>query len=187
MGRLTSAVHRLLRLLLVTCLAAPAIASAQTDIASAPLPAPPPLRLFTDTVPESSGRSIEWNKSSSWWEPPASGSEIPRFTIGHTVVFNTAAGLALSAGLFGRRGDPLPLFLSQGTTGATQRAASRSVTDPESHRLRFDAAFGVTAPLWIDPQLKINATGELFVPVTGSTVGPFRPSRAFKFRLAAGF
>lgn len=179
MGRLKSVtVHRSLTLLFVTCLVAPGIASAQTDIASGPVPAPPPpLRLFKDTVPESRGRSIELIKSSSWWEAPSSGSEVPRWTIGHTVAFNTAGGLALSAGFFGRRADPLPLFLSQGATRATQRAATNSVTDPDTYRVRWD------------PRLKMNAIGEVFVPLTISTVpsGPFRTSRAFRFGIGTGF
>jgi hypothetical protein len=67
-----------------------------------------------------------------------------------------------------RNADPLPLFLSQGATRATQRAASNSVTDPDTYRLRWDAKFGVTASLRNGPQLKINAIGEVFVPLTGS-------------------
>ena len=183
-------VQRSLTLLFVTCLAAPGIGSAQTVIASAPLPAPPPpLRLFNETVPESSGRSIESIKSHSWWEPPARGSEIPRWTIGQTVAFNTAGGLALSAGFFGRRADPLPLFLSQGATRATQRAASNSVTDPDTYRLQWDAKFGVTAPLSNGPQLKIDAIGEVFVPLSGWTDRPaaFLPSPAFRFGVVTAF
>jgi hypothetical protein len=182
--------HRSLTLLFVTCLAAPGIASAQTDIASALVPAPPPpVRLFKDTVPEPSGRSIELMKSSSWWEAPARNNEIPRFTIGHTLSFKSPGGLAWSAGLFGRRADPLPLFLSQGATPATQRLASNSVTDPATYRLRWDAKFGVTASLRNSPQLKIDATGEVFVPLTGSRKPSpwFLPSGAFRFGVRTGF
>jgi hypothetical protein len=182
--------HRSLTLLFVTCLAAAGIASAQTDLASAPVPAPPPpLRLFNDTLPESSGRSITSIKSSSWWEAPARNNEIPRFTIGHTVSFKTPGGLEWSAGLFGRRADPLPLFLSQGVTPDTQRLASNSVTDPAIYRLRWDAKFGVTASLRNSPQLKINAMGEVFLPITGSSEPSpwFRPSRAYRFGLRTGF
>ncbi len=198
MGRLKSLVHRSLTLLFVTCLAAPGIASAQTDIASdiasVPVPAaPPPLRLFTDTVPESSGRSLETVKSSSFWEAPARGNEVPRWTIGQTVTLNTAGGFALSAGFFGRRADPLPLFLSQGATSATQRAATNSVTDPDTYRLRWDAKFGVTASLRNSPQLKINALGEVFVPLSvplsdsKNAPPPFLTSRAFRFAVKTAF
>ena len=115
---------RLLTLLIAAFLAAPEIASAQGIIAPATQPAPPPpVQLFNEKVPESSGRLIESirSSSSSWWEPPASGSEVPRFQIGQTFSLNTAGGVALSAGFFGRRGDPLPLFLSQNVTRDMQR------------------------------------------------------------------
>ena len=177
-----------LTLLFVTFLAVPAIGSAQTLIAPAP-PAdapPPPLRLFKEAVPESSGRWFESIKSPNWWEPPASGSEVPRWAIGHTVALRAAGGVALSAGFSGRRGDPLPLYLSEGTK---QRPASSSITGPGSYRLQWDAKFGVTAPLWNGPRLKINAIGEVFVPLTGSTdaSAPFLTSRAFRFGVLTAF
>jgi hypothetical protein len=178
-------------LLVVTCLAAPAIAGAQIDTASVPVPAPspPPLRLFKDTVPESSSRWLESIKSFSWWEPPVRGNEIPRWTIGYTAEFNPAAGLTLSAGLFGRRGDPLPLFLSEGATRATQRLASNSVTDPATHRVRWDAKFGITKSLRNSPHLKIKATGDVFIPLTApTTLSPaFLTSRAFRLGLRTAF
>ncbi len=180
-------VQRLFALLVATFLAAPGIGSAQTAIASAPLPDPPPLRLFTETVPKGSGRAIESIKSSSWWAAPAGNSETPRWAIGQTVALNTTGGVALSAGLFGRRADPLPLFLSQGATQGMLRAASRSITHPSTYRLQWDAIFRVTAPLWNDPQLKIDGFGEVFVPLISSTDRPFRPARAVRFGVATGF
>ena len=181
---------RLLTLLMLAYLAAAEIGSAQT-IASAPLPAPPPppLRLFKETVPESSGRSIESLRSSSWWEPPARNSEIPRFGLGNTVAFNTAGGLALTAGFFGRRADPLPLFLSQGASRDMQRYASNSVTDPSFYRLRWDVKFGVTAPVLNGPKLKVDAIGEVFVPVSSPTDSKvaFPTSRTFRLGGAFGF
>ncbi len=180
---------RSLTLLLVTWLAAPGIAGAQIDINTAPVPAPPPLRLFKDTVPEPSGRSIETIKSSSWWEAPRRNNEIPRWAIGQTVALNTAGGLALSAGFFGWRADPLPLFLSQGAAPATQRLAGNSVTDPDTYRLRWDATFGITASLRNSPHLKINAIGELFVPLTTpkNPSPAFLTSRAFRFGVRTAF
>ena len=181
-----------LTLLVVAYLVGPEIGSAQIIIAptlppAAPLPPPP--QLFTESVPESSGRLSL--KSSSWWEPPASGSDIPRWAIGHTVAFNGVGRVALSAGLFGRRGDPLPLYLSQNVTPAMQRAASDFVRDPRTSRLRWDAKFGVSAPLWNRPTLKMNAIGELFVPMSAPTGGstPFLKSGTLPFRLggAIGF
>ena len=183
-----STMAKSLTLLVVTCLAAPGIAGAQTGLASAPDPRPA-LRLFTETVPESSGRSSETLKSSSWWEAPAGNNEIPRWGIGHTFAVNAGRGVSLSAGFFGRRADPLPLFLSQGVTPDTLRATSNSVTDPATHRLHLDAKFGVAALLRNGPQLKINAIGEVFLPLKGSSnpSPAFRASRAFRLGLKTAF
>jgi hypothetical protein len=161
-------------------LAAPAIGSAQTAISSAPLPASPaPIVLFKDTLPESTNRSIESLKSSSWWEAPADNSEIPRWTIGNTVTFKTAGGLAWSAGLFGRRADPLPLFLSQGISRNAQRLVSNSVTDPSTYRLQWDAQLGLSVPVSDGPKLTINGIGEVFVPLGSMDAAP----GASKFKL----
>src|SRR5687768_13833609 len=111
-----------LTLLVVTCLAAPGIAGAQTGLASVPVPEPrPPLRLFTETVPESRGGTLEAIKSSSWFEPPTGNNEIPRWQLGYTAAVNAPGGLELSAGFFARRADPLPLFLSHGVAPDTLR------------------------------------------------------------------
>jgi hypothetical protein len=95
----------------------------------------------------------------------------------------------LSAGFFARRADPLPLFLSQGATRATQRAAGNSVTDPAIYRMRWDARFGVAASLRDGPRLKLDAIGEVFVPLTGSSdpSPPFLTSRAIRFGIVTGF
>ena len=60
---------------------------------------------------------------------------------------------------------------------ATLRAAGNSVTDPATHRLQWDATFGVSALLRNGPQLKISA-----VPSPA-----FRPSRAFRFGVRTAF
>jgi len=71
----------------------------------------------------------------------------------------------------------------------SQRAASNSVTDPDTYRLRWDATFGIAASLRNGPQLKINAIGEVFVPLTVSSdpSPPFLTSRAFRFGVKTGF
>jgi hypothetical protein len=150
--------------LVVAWLAIPATGIAQIVIPAPPPDTPPPLRLFEDATPEPNRGRIGSIKSPNWWEPPVSGSEIPRWAIGHNITFNTAGGLALSAGIFGRRGDPLPLYISE---GSTQRARP-AVTGPGSYRLQWDVKLGVSVPVWNGPRLKLNAIGELFVPVAGS-------------------
>jgi len=181
-------VQRSLPLLVVACLAAPETGRAQTGIASAPLPAPPPppIQLFKESAPEPGGTSIELLKSSSWWEPPATTSEIPRFTIGQTFTVKRPGGVALSAGFFGRRGDPLPLFLSEGASRGLQRLASDAVAEPNTSKLQWDAKLGVTAPLWNTPNLKIDGFGEVFLPLSGSSDRPVAMPTSPAFRLGVG-
>jgi hypothetical protein len=181
--------HGSLTLFCVTCLAAPAISSAHALITPTPLPVapPPPVRLFNETLVESSLSPVTI-KSANWWEPPAIGNDMPRWRIGYTVKLNTASGFALSAGLSGRKGDPFPLYLSE---GFTQRvASSKAQTDhPGSYRLQWDAKFGVTAPLRNTPRLKIDGIGEVIVPLTRSTYpwDRFLTSRVLRFGVGMGF
>jgi hypothetical protein len=154
-------------LFLVTRLAIPALGSAQTVIAPPPpSESPAPLRLFKDAPREPGGDwigSTKNPKNPNWWELPASGSEVTRWSVGHSVALNTGGGLAWSAGFFGRRGDPLPMYLSEQTT---QSAGSNAITGPGTYRIQWDAKFGVSAPVWTGRRLKIKAIGELFVPLT---------------------
>jgi hypothetical protein len=163
-------------LLVVACLATPVADSAQTATAPAPLPeSPPTFRLFKDAPREPGVDWIGSIKSPNWWEPPASGSEVPRWRIGHSVALKTAGGLVWSAGFFGRRGDPLPMYLSGGDKHSS---GGHSLTGPGTYRVQWDATFGVSAPLWTGPRVKINAIGELFVPLT-SPRAPADPSATF--------
>jgi hypothetical protein len=180
-------------LLLVAYLVLPAFSSAQTVTASTPPSASlVPLRLFKD-APREPGHgwigSPENPKNPNWWQLPPSGSEVPRWSVGHTVAFNTRGGLAWSAGVFGRRGDPFPLYLSAQTQ---QPAASHAITGPGTYRLQWDTKFGVSAPVWTARRVKMRAVGELFVPLTGP-LDPADPSatvlssRTLRFGLVTVF
>jgi hypothetical protein len=181
-------------LILVTYLAIPAFGSAQTVIAPAPpFESPAPLlRLFKDAPREPSRDwigSTEDRKNTNWWQLPASGSGIPRWSVGHSVALRTSGGLAWSAGFFGRRGDPLPIYLSDQTQ---QPGASNAITGPGIYRLQWDAKFGLSAPVWTSRRVKIKAIGELFVPLTGP-LDPADPSttllrsRTLRFGLVTVF
>jgi hypothetical protein len=97
--------------------------------------------------------------------------------------------VALTAGFFGRRADPLPLFLSQGISRDTQRYASNSVTDPSFYRLRWDVKFGVAAPVLNGPKLKLDAIGEVFMPISSPTDNKVAmpTSRVFRLGGVVGF
>jgi len=162
-------VQNVATLLIAACLAVPASGSAQTiAVPAPPLETRSPFRLFKDVPPEPGREWIGSHKSSSWWEPPASGSDIPRWTIGHTVQLKAPGGVGLSAGLFGRRGDPMPLYLSEGFV----QPAHASVTGPGTYRLQWDAKLGISVPVVTQPRLKIDAIGELFLPLTRPAASP---------------
>src|SRR5882672_4942356 len=95
-----------------TCTLLPAVATAQ--VAPAPMPPPaesPPLHLFQAGPPTSTTDWISLH-SADLWKPPISGSELPRWTIGRTATLRRPGGVVFSAGFSGRRGDPMPLYLS---------------------------------------------------------------------------
>ena len=173
--RVKMTVQNSAKLFVVACLAIPASVSAQTVVPPAPpLETPSAFRLFKEVPLEPKREWIESIKSPNWWEPPASGSDIPRWKIGHTVRVNVPGGVGLSAGLFGRRGDPLPLYLSE----AFVQPAHTSLTGPGTYRLQWDTKLGVDVPVTSRPRLKINATGELFLPLTTAAATP-EPSSTF--------
>jgi hypothetical protein len=120
---------------------------------------------------------------------PGEATRFPEWAIGQTVTANTLGGVAVSAGFFARRGDPLPLFLSHGVTPDTLRTVSNAVTDPASHRLNLDVKFGVSKVVRDGPQLKINAMGDVFIPLKGSSsLSPaFGTSRAFRLGIKTAF
>jgi hypothetical protein len=148
----------------VACLAVPATGSAQT--ATPPEPprdSAPPVRLFKDAEPPSVGGWIGSIRSIDLWKPPASGSEVPRWIVGRSFEIKAPGRLAFSGGLFGRRGDPLPLYLSQ---GANFNAAGISLTGPGSYQQQWDTKFGVSVNLLTRRRVTIKAFGEVFVPLT---------------------
>ena len=61
-----------------------------------------------------------------------------------------------------------------------------------SASVQWDAKFGVSAPLWSGPRLKVNATGELFVPLTRSpdpadAAATLLTSRTLRFGIVTAF
>jgi hypothetical protein len=66
------------------------------------------------------------------------------------------------------------------------RLASDAVAEPNTSKLQWDAKFGLTAPLWTTPKLKIDGTGELFLPVSGPSDRPAVMPTSPAFRLGVG-
>ena len=114
---------------------------------------------------------------------------MPRWTIGRTATLNGPGGLALSAGLSVRRGDPMPLYLSQPVL--TQGVPGSSITGPGTYRTQSDVTFRASAPVATVGRMKLNAFGEVIVPVmtpdSANSPTRFLSSRTIRFGIVAIF
>jgi hypothetical protein len=182
-------------LLLAVFLAMPAVGAAQTASQTIVIPAPtdatPPVPLSDDVAqPSDPGTAVFENPN--WWQPPVSHTTLPRWAIGHTVAFTTAGGVTLSAGFFGRQGDPLPLYLSE---GAGHQTIDTLTPGLGSYIRQWDTRFAVSVPVWSNSHVKIRALGELFVPLTethdaANQANPFESflnARTIRFGLVTTF
>jgi hypothetical protein len=170
---------------------APGVARAQ--ITSTPMTTPPDLpslQLFREDSPTSIGKWTLSLSSADFGKPPVNGSEVPRWMIRRTAVLNGPAGLALSAGFSGRRGDAMPLYLSR--PELMQTAAENSITGPGTYRTQWDVTFGVSASVMTVRGVKLSGFSELIVPVTtrdsgDSATPPILNSRTIRFGIMAAF
>jgi hypothetical protein len=168
---------------------APASAGAQLATTPETAPAdPPPVKLFQAEPPRSPGGWTGSLKGINVWKPPASGSEIPRWTIGRTATLTAPNGVAFSAGFSARQGDPMPLFLSQ---PALPEVVGSSIIGPGTYRLQLDLTFGISAPIWTGDRLKVNGFGDVIIPVpsagSGDPTAPLLNSRSVRVGIGAGF
>jgi len=173
---------------LIACTVLPAIAAAQVPPAPTPPPAEsPPVHVFQAGPPFSMTDWISLN-GADLWKPPVSGSELPRWTIGRTATLRGPRGLAFSGGFSGRRGDPLPLYLSQPLLTPTLPASS--ITGPGSYRTQWDLTFRATAPIGTVGRVQFKAFGDLIVPVMRDSTNPaaaFLNSSTIRFGIVAIF
>ena len=175
--------------LLAVCLAMPAAGAAQTIAVTSPSDTTPPVPLASDNAPVLNGGGTGLSGNPNWWQPPVSHTTLPQWAIGHTFAFTTAGGLTLSAGFFGRQGDPLPLYMSE---GAGRQASDDSIPGPGSYLRQWDTKLGVSMPVWSNGHVKIRALGELFVPLAGSgdaanPPGSFLNARTLRFGIVTTF
>jgi hypothetical protein len=153
-------------LLLAVLLSVPAVAKAQTPVADTSLSdAPPPIPAFQISAPQPQRNNdgIGLVRGNNWWEFPATPIDLPRWKISQSVAFKTAGGVSLGATFSGRRGDPLPLFLSEGTPPTLTGTLALG---PGSFRTQWDTKFSISVPLWSGARVKVNAIGDLLVPLT---------------------
>jgi hypothetical protein len=168
---------------------APAAVGAQLTTTPEAAPAdPPPQKLFQDEPPRSPGGWTGSLKGINLWKPPASGSEIPRWTIGWTATLTAPGGAAFSAGFLARQGDPMPLFLSQPDL---PEVFGSSIIGPGTYRLQLDLTFGLSAPIWAGDRRKVNALGDVIIPLpsvgSGDPAAPLLNSRSVRVGIGAGF
>jgi hypothetical protein len=174
---------------LAVFLAVRAVGAAQTIAVTAPPDTAPPLPLANDNAPQPNGAGTGLFGNPNWWQPPVSHTTLPQWAIGHTVAFTTASGLTLSAGFFGRQGDPLPLYMSE---VAGRQMLDNSIPGPGSYLRQWDTRLGVSMPVWSNGHVKIRAIGELFVPLTGTQdaanpSGSFLHARTLRFGFVTTF
>ena len=169
---------------------APAIAGAQTVTTPVTVPPPelPPLQRFESLPTTSTGAWISL-KGVDFWKPPMSGSEPPRWTVGRTATLIGPRGIAFSAGISGRRGDPMPLYLSQ--PALTQSLPAGLITGPGTYRTQWDVSLGVAASVATIHGVNLRAFGDLIVPVrlvdSANPAAPLLNSRAIRFGIVALF
>jgi len=153
-----------------------------------PPPEPAPLQLFQSLPPTSTGGWISL-KAVDFWKSPMSGSEPPRWTVGRTATLIGPRGIAFSAGVSGRRGDPMPLYLSQ--PALTQSLPAGLITGPWTYRTQWDISLGVAVPMTTIHGVNLRAFGDLIVPVrlvdSANPAAPLLNSRAIRFGMVALF
>jgi hypothetical protein len=177
--------------LLLAAFLVPATGSAQIATSQAPPPDTTqqyPLTVLKEAAPPATGDWGSSIKGTGWWKPPDSASQIPRWKIGSSVAFNTPGGLVFSGGLFGRRGDAFPLYFSEGVNPSI----ANSLRGPGSYQLQWDTTVRVSKRLISGSRLKLDAFGELVVPLTpphdpADPSTAFLTSRTIRFGLVAIF
>jgi hypothetical protein len=115
--------------------------------------------------------------------------DLPRWKISHSVAFKTVGGVSLAATFSGRRGDPLPLFMSEGTPPTL---TGNLALGPGSYQTQWDTKFSLSVPLWSGSHVKVNAIGDLLLPLTRPPTEPdsmtsFLAARTIRFGILTTF
>src|SRR4029450_9007608 len=80
------------------------------------------------------------------------------------------------------------LFLSQPDL---PEVFGSSIIGPGTYRLQLDLTFGVSAPLWTGDRRKVNALGDVIIPLpsvgSGDPAAPLLNSRSVRVGIGGGF
>jgi hypothetical protein len=125
---------------------------------------PAKLRLFLDAPAPSTTLWTGPPKNTGFWNPPPTGSEVPQWTVEWKALIKGSRSSAFSVGFIGQRGNPMPLYWSQGT--ASLGAASFSIAGPFMYRDQAGLTFGVRSPALTIKGAEVSAFADLYVPVS---------------------
>lgn len=155
---------------------------------------PPPIRFFTDAPPKVNAPLTFSGTFDSWWKTPTQNGATPVWKLGITGTFVAPKGIALSGGLTGRRGDPFASYVSDAIPNLGQFLGTTMPIGPGAERTKWDATFGVQAPLHRSPRLDVRARAEWLIPLGGARgLAPGDPtagllsSRAYRFLVVMKF
>jgi hypothetical protein len=143
--------------------AVPSVVNAQDTTSSTPGIDPARLRLLLDAPRPSITLWTGPLKSADLWNPPRTGSELPQWTVQWKGLFKGPRGSAFTAGFIGQRGNPMPLYLSQGT--GFPSGAGMSIVGPGLYRDQAGVTFGVQSPALTIKGAKVSAFADVYVPV----------------------
>ena len=142
---------------------APSVVNAQNTTSPTSGIDPAKLRLFVDVSPPSTTLWTGPTKSIVFWNPPHSASELPQWTVEWKALIKGPRHSAFSMGFIGQRGNPLPVYWSQGTPSVS--APRLSIGGPGTYRDQAGVTFGVQSPALTIKGVKVRAFADVFVPV----------------------
>jgi len=142
---------------------APSVVTAQNTTSSTGGIDPDKLRLFLDVPPPSTTLWTGQPKRTDFWNLPPTGSALPQWTVEWKTLVKGPRNSVFSVGFTGQRGNPMPLYWSQGT--ALLSAGSLSIAGPFMYRDQAGLTFGVQSPALTIKGAQVTAFADLYVPV----------------------
>ena len=142
----------------------PAVVTAQNTTSPTSGIDPAKLRLFRDVPAPSPTLWMGPPKSTDFWNPPPTGSELPQWTVDWEARVKGPRSSAFSVGFTGQRGNPMPLYWSQGATSFS--AARLSIASPFMYRDQAGLTFSVQSPALTIKGATVTAFADLYLPVS---------------------
>jgi len=141
----------------------PSVVNAQNTTSPTSGIDPAKLRLFLDVPTPSTTLWTGPPKSTDFWNPPPTGSAWPRWTVEWKALVKGPRSSVFSVGFISQRGNPMPLYWSEGTTSLSP--ASSSIAGPFVYQDQAGLTFGVQSPALTVKGAQVSAFADLYVPV----------------------